>query len=129
MHALLKSKNGACVVNVSGASHRGSGVNLKHINFEGGKKYEKFLAYAQSKSANLLFSVGFTNKLGEKCLRSFGVDPGLKWKPPSSRTLLKISQRTGERCHYNLFRPGYRVRRKISKGFCQPADCTLVTKD
>lgn len=76
MPALLKSQDGACVVNVSSAAHRGSVVHFEDINFNEGKNYEKFLAYAQSKSANLLFSVGLTQKLGGKNLRSFGVDPG-----------------------------------------------------
>jgi NAD(P)-dependent dehydrogenase (short-subunit alcohol dehydrogenase family) len=41
-----------------------------------GETYEKFLAYAQSKSANLLFCHALAHKLGSKNIRSFGVDPG-----------------------------------------------------
>ncbi|KAI9730263.1 MAG: hypothetical protein M1834_006027 [Cirrosporium novae-zelandiae] len=76
MPAMLKAPNGACVVNISSAGHRATGVNFDDVNFNGGKSYDKFLGYAQSKTANILFSVGLAQKLGHKNIRSFGIDPG-----------------------------------------------------
>ncbi|KAF2760368.1 NAD(P)-binding protein [Pseudovirgaria hyperparasitica] len=76
MPALLKSNGGASVVNVSSAGSRAGGVRFEDPNFGMGKEYEKFLAYGQSKSANLLFSVALARKYGKVGLRSFGVDPG-----------------------------------------------------
>ncbi|KAF2471823.1 NAD(P)-binding protein [Lindgomyces ingoldianus] len=73
--SLLQSPAG-CVVNISSAGHRVSGVHLEDVNFSNGKTYEPFIAYGQSKSSNILFSVSLTHKLGKKGLRSFAVDPG-----------------------------------------------------
>lgn len=74
--ALLRSPSGARVVNVSSAGNAGSPVRFDDPNFGGGKNYEPFLAYAQSKSANLLFTLSLAKKLGSKGLGSFGIDPG-----------------------------------------------------
>ncbi|KAJ3540961.1 hypothetical protein NM208_g4823 [Fusarium decemcellulare] len=75
MPVLLKSPS-PCVVNVSSAAHRSSPVRFDDYNFEDGKTYEPFLGYAQSKCANLLFTVSLSQKLGSKGLVAFGVDPG-----------------------------------------------------
>ncbi|KAF5008852.1 hypothetical protein FDECE_4876 [Fusarium decemcellulare] len=75
MPVLLKSPSPR-VVNVSSAAHRSSPVRFDDYNFEDGKTYEPFLGYAQSKCANLLFTVSLSQKLGSKGLVAFGVDPG-----------------------------------------------------
>ncbi|KAF2178298.1 hypothetical protein K469DRAFT_675971 [Zopfia rhizophila CBS 207.26] len=86
MPTLLKSPSGPCVVNISSAGHRASGIRLDDINFKGesrvcvDRKYESFLAYEQSKTANILFSVALT----QKGLRSYGVDPGRWWNADGS---------------------------------------------
>ncbi|KEY63926.1 hypothetical protein S7711_10262 [Stachybotrys chartarum IBT 7711] len=64
------------VVNISAASHRSSPIRFDDYNFASGKEYEPFLGYAQSKCANLLFTVSLAQKLGKKGLVAIGVDPG-----------------------------------------------------
>jgi NAD(P)-dependent dehydrogenase (short-subunit alcohol dehydrogenase family) len=75
MPALLNSAQPR-VVNLTSAAYFGSPVRFDDLNFGNGKEYEPFVAYAQSKTANLLFSLGLARKLGGKGLLSFGVDPG-----------------------------------------------------
>jgi len=79
MPALLRSPAGPRVVVVSSAGNRGQGIRFDDVNFGEGKHYEPFLAYAQSKTANLLFVLSLAQKLGSKNLVTFGVDPGSKW--------------------------------------------------
>ncbi|KAB5580312.1 hypothetical protein GE09DRAFT_1167838 [Coniochaeta sp. 2T2.1] len=74
--ALLKAPQPGRVVNVTSAAYFASPVRFDNLNFKDGSEYEPFLAYAQSKTANLLFSVGLARKLGGRGLLSFGVDPG-----------------------------------------------------
>ena len=76
MPALLKSEHGGRVVNISSAGAAGSPIRFDDYNFGHGETYEPFLAYAQSKCANLLFSLELAKRLGSKGIISFGVDPG-----------------------------------------------------
>ncbi|KAI1259719.1 hypothetical protein F5Y18DRAFT_433028 [Xylariaceae sp. FL1019] len=54
------------VVNVSSGGHCYHHVCLQDWNFENGKEYNRGHAYAQSKSANNLFSVALAKKLGDR---------------------------------------------------------------
>ncbi|KAF2734257.1 NAD(P)-binding protein, partial [Polyplosphaeria fusca] len=76
MPALLRSAAGPRVVNISSAGHRAGPVHLGDVNFDNGKAYEPFVAYGQSKTANMLFTVSLAQKLSNKGLRSYSVDPG-----------------------------------------------------
>lgn len=72
----LKKANGARVVSVSSRALRLGGVDLEDPNFEK-REYDPWKAYAQSKSANVLFAVEL-DKLGqEHGVRTFAVHPGL----------------------------------------------------
>lgn len=53
--------------------------------FNEGKEYNPFVAYGQSKTANVLFAVGLNERLGIKGLSAFAVDPGSR----SSLTCLR----------------------------------------
>ncbi|KAI1444574.1 NAD(P)-binding protein [Annulohypoxylon stygium] len=75
MPALLSSVNPR-VVNVTSFGHQFSDVRFDDINFDNGKSYEPFMAYAASKSGNLLFTLGLTMKLGKTKLRTIATDPG-----------------------------------------------------
>ncbi|OIW34852.1 NAD(P)-binding protein [Coniochaeta ligniaria NRRL 30616] len=75
MSALLGSPQPR-VINITSAAYFGSPIRFDDLNLRYGKDYEPFVAYAQSKTANLLFSLGLVRKLGAKGLLSFGVDPG-----------------------------------------------------
>ncbi|RAH59713.1 short-chain dehydrogenase [Aspergillus piperis CBS 112811] len=64
------------VVNVSSNGHLLSSVRFHDWNFDEGKNYDPWLAYGQSKSANMLFSVSLAQKLGSKGLTSVSLHPG-----------------------------------------------------
>lgn len=64
----------ARVVVVSSANHHQSGIRWGDVQFR--KRYDKWLAYAQSKTANALFAVQL-DRLGQReGVRAFSVNPG-----------------------------------------------------
>ena len=71
--ALLKS--GSRLVNLSSAGHRYADVNLEDPNFEH-TKYEEFVAYGRSKTANILFAVEFDRRHKARGVRATAVHPG-----------------------------------------------------
>ena len=96
MKKLLAAKGGARVVNVSSAGHRRERIRFQDYNFEvhithlaaiatfsdlltsgqNGASYDRWKAYGQSKTANMLFSVALADKLGSSGLLSFSLYPG-----------------------------------------------------
>jgi NAD(P)-dependent dehydrogenase (short-subunit alcohol dehydrogenase family) len=72
----LKKAGSARVVAVSSRAQRLGGVNFEDPNFKR-TEYDKWKAYAQSKSGNVLFSVEL-DRLGKaQGVRAFSVHPGL----------------------------------------------------
>ena len=67
--------NDARIVNLSSRGHHIDGVHLNDPNFDK-RDYEKWLSYGQSKTANILFSVGLENRFGHKGITSVAVHPG-----------------------------------------------------
>ncbi|WP_026931037.1 oxidoreductase [Glycomyces tenuis] len=65
---------GARVVTVSSGGHRGSPIRWDDVHFENG--YDRWKAYSQSKTANVLFTVRL-DRLGRAAdVRAFTLDPG-----------------------------------------------------
>ncbi|WP_010649941.1 oxidoreductase [Oceanobacillus massiliensis] len=71
----LKRGN-ARVVAVSSRGHRLGAVDFNDPNFED-KEYDKWKAYAQSKTANILFALMLDKRGKEYGVRAFSVHPGL----------------------------------------------------
>lgn len=65
---------GARVVSVSSAGHHLSGIRWDDIHFNTG--YDKWLAYGQSKTANVLFAVHLDTLGKEVGVRAFSLHPG-----------------------------------------------------
>ncbi|PRX97787.1 SDR family NAD(P)-dependent oxidoreductase [Allonocardiopsis opalescens] len=65
---------GARVVAVSSAAHRGSGIRWDDVQFERG--YDKWLAYSQAKTANVLFAVHLDALGRDAGVRAFSLHPG-----------------------------------------------------
>ncbi|OAG02690.1 NAD(P)-binding protein [Paraphaeosphaeria sporulosa] len=67
------------VVNISSDGHRLSGIRWDDVGFSGGKTYNQWVAYGQSKTANILFTRALAANAGltERGLRSFAVHPGV----------------------------------------------------
>ncbi|BAV06687.1 NAD(P)-dependent dehydrogenase, short-chain alcohol dehydrogenase family [Filimonas lacunae] len=73
--ALVKAC-GARVVNVSSSGHYFSPVHFEDVNYNT-RTYNKFEAYGQSKTANILFTVELDKRAQALGIRSFSLHPGL----------------------------------------------------
>jgi Dehydrogenases with different specificities (related to short-chain alcohol dehydrogenases) len=71
----LRRANGARVVSVSSRGHRFAGVDFEDPNFER-RDYDKWVAYGQSKTANILFAVALDALGAQESIRAFSLHPG-----------------------------------------------------
>ncbi|WP_437319356.1 SDR family NAD(P)-dependent oxidoreductase [Sorangium sp. So ce385] len=67
---------GSRVVSLSSAGHRYADVDLADPHFER-TRYEPFVAYGRSKTANILFAVELDRRLRERGTRATAVHPGV----------------------------------------------------
>ncbi|MET8853208.1 SDR family NAD(P)-dependent oxidoreductase [Amycolatopsis sp. NPDC004625] len=65
---------GARVVSVSSRGHHYGPVRFDDLNFERG--YDKWLAYGQAKTANVLFAVELDRRARDRGVRAFALHPG-----------------------------------------------------
>jgi NAD(P)-dependent dehydrogenase (short-subunit alcohol dehydrogenase family) len=72
----LRAAGGARVANTSSGGHRFSAVVFEDIHFER-RPYDKWAAYGQAKSANVLHAVELDRRLAGAGVRAFGVHPGM----------------------------------------------------
>lgn len=72
--ALAKAK-GARVISVSSRGHQIAGIDFDDIDFRN-RPYEGWTAYAQSKTANVLFAVELDKRGKEDGIRAFSLHPG-----------------------------------------------------
>jgi NAD(P)-dependent dehydrogenase (short-subunit alcohol dehydrogenase family) len=75
LHDALAAAGGARVVSLSSAAHLRSPVVFDDIHFER-RPYEPWLAYGQSKTANVLFAVGATPRWADDGIAVNAVMPG-----------------------------------------------------
>jgi NAD(P)-dependent dehydrogenase (short-subunit alcohol dehydrogenase family) len=66
---------GGRVVSLASAGHRFADVDLEDPNFEH-TPYAPFVAYGRSKTANVLFAVGFDRRFKSRGIRAAAVHPG-----------------------------------------------------
>ncbi|KAJ5183260.1 hypothetical protein N7492_000876 [Penicillium capsulatum] len=68
------------IVVVSSDGHRLNPFRFHDYNFNDGKTYDRWYAYGQSKTANMLFAISLARKLGTKHnLQAFSLHPGVIW--------------------------------------------------
>lgn len=72
--ALIKA-NGARVISVSSRGHQIAGIEFDDIDFLH-RPYERWSAYGQSKTANVLFSVELDRRGADQGIRAFSLHPG-----------------------------------------------------
>ena len=72
---LLMASVPARVVNLTSAGHLIGGVDLDDPNFEG-RDYDKWVAYGQAKTANILFTRELERRFGDHGLHAYAVHPG-----------------------------------------------------
>lgn len=76
-HALLpalRAAGGARVVAVSSRAHRMSDIRWEDLHFD--NNYDPMIAYAQSKTANVLFAVELDRRWAQDGIRGYAVHPG-----------------------------------------------------
>lgn len=71
----LQAAGGARVVAVSSRGHQIAGIDFDDIDFER-RPYDKWVAYGQSKTANVLFAVELDARGAADGIRAFAVHPG-----------------------------------------------------
>lgn len=77
MPKILAAGKGARIVNVTSRGHSISPVRFDDPTFSGGKEYDGWSAYGQSKSANILFSVELARRLADRGVYAYSVHPGV----------------------------------------------------
>jgi NAD(P)-dependent dehydrogenase (short-subunit alcohol dehydrogenase family) len=75
LHRALAAAGEARIVAVSSSAHLGSGIVFDDIHFRG-RPYDRWLAYAQSKTANVLFAVEATRRWAADGITSNALMPG-----------------------------------------------------
>ena len=73
---ILAAGAGSRIVNLTSLGHKIGPVRFDDFNFSGGKEYDAWAGYGQSKTANILFSLYLANNLQDKGIQSYGVHPG-----------------------------------------------------
>jgi NAD(P)-dependent dehydrogenase (short-subunit alcohol dehydrogenase family) len=68
---------GARVVNVSSRGHLRSGMRWDDPHFRDESAYDKWVAYGQSKTANVLFAVELEKRLGPQGVHAYALHPGV----------------------------------------------------
>lgn len=63
------------IVNLSSAAHKLSAVDFDDPHFER-RDYDKWIAYGQSKTANVLFAVGLERRFADEGIHAFALHPG-----------------------------------------------------
>ena len=71
----LRAAHGARVVNVSSGAQRFGRIRWDDPNFT--SDYDSRAAYAQSKTANVLFAVELDHRWADDCIRGYAVHPGV----------------------------------------------------
>jgi NAD(P)-dependent dehydrogenase (short-subunit alcohol dehydrogenase family) len=71
----LVSAQGARVVSVSSRGHQIAGVDFKDIDFRV-RRYDKWVAYGQSKTANALFAMALDRRGRSHGIQAFSLHPG-----------------------------------------------------
>lgn len=72
---LIEAGTDKRIINLSSRGHFIAPANLEDPNFESAA-YEPWLSYGQSKTANVLFSVGLEDRFSSKGVHAYAVHPG-----------------------------------------------------
>jgi NAD(P)-dependent dehydrogenase (short-subunit alcohol dehydrogenase family) len=69
--------SGTRIVNLSSRGHQLGGIRWEDPNYDDESVYDKWQAYGQSKTANVLFTVEAERRWGPRGVHSFAVHPGV----------------------------------------------------
>ncbi|KAL3444820.1 hypothetical protein BJX65DRAFT_282601 [Aspergillus insuetus] len=74
--ALIAAGPGSRVVNLTSAGYKMGPFRFDDWNFSDGREYNPFASYAQSKTANILFTVALAKRAKDHGVLAFAVHPG-----------------------------------------------------
>ncbi|KAL2839512.1 hypothetical protein BJY01DRAFT_219244 [Aspergillus pseudoustus] len=74
--AIIAAGPGSRVVNLTSAGYKLGPFRFDDWNFSGGKRYNPFASYGQSKTANILFTVALAERAKDHGVLAFAVHPG-----------------------------------------------------
>ncbi|KAH8799332.1 short-chain dehydrogenase [Xylogone sp. PMI_703] len=74
---ILAAPKGARIVNLTSDAYTLSGVRFQDINFHNGDAYNPFLAYGQSKTANILFTEALAKRIAGTDVVVLAANPGM----------------------------------------------------
>ncbi|MER5796120.1 SDR family NAD(P)-dependent oxidoreductase [Streptomyces sp. NPDC001980] len=102
LHDALAAAGNARIVSLSSRGHHASPVEFDDINFTS-RAYDPWLAYGQSKTANVLFAVGATNLWAADGITANAVHPGVimstnlsRYMDPEQAAQLRAAEAAGE---------------------------------
>ncbi|RHZ62618.1 hypothetical protein CDV55_104843 [Aspergillus turcosus] len=70
---------GSSIIIVASGAARTGKVDFEDVGFSEGKTYEPLVAYSQSNAARVMFVKTLAEKLGDRGIRVFSIDPGAVW--------------------------------------------------
>ncbi|KAL3481000.1 hypothetical protein BJX99DRAFT_219509 [Aspergillus californicus] len=76
MPLIIAAGPGSRIVTLSSGAHRMGPFRKEDWNFSDGKTYHPLTAYAQSKTANILFGVGLAKRYSKDGILAYAVHPG-----------------------------------------------------
>ncbi|KAL4862254.1 hypothetical protein BDV12DRAFT_203204 [Aspergillus spectabilis] len=76
MPRVLAAGPGARIINLTSGAYAMTPFRFQDWNFEDGKTYNSLTAYGQSKTANILFTVGVATRFSDVGIHSYAVHPG-----------------------------------------------------
>ncbi|GAA3112956.1 SDR family NAD(P)-dependent oxidoreductase [Streptomyces echinatus] len=102
LHDALTAAGNARIVSLSSRGHHASPVGFDDINFTA-RPYDPWLAYGQSKTANVLFAVEATSRWAADGITANAVHPGVilgtnlsRYMDPEQFTQLRAAEAAGE---------------------------------
>ncbi|MET7608247.1 SDR family NAD(P)-dependent oxidoreductase [Streptomyces avermitilis] len=102
LHDALAAAGNARIVSLSSRGHHTSPVQFDDINFNN-RAYDPWLAYGQSKTANVLFAVGASNRWVTDGITANAVHPGVimstnlsRYMDPDQAAQLRAAEAAGE---------------------------------
>ncbi|MFF4960300.1 SDR family NAD(P)-dependent oxidoreductase [Streptomyces sp. NPDC001222] len=102
LHDALAAAGNARIVSLSSRGHHASPVEFDDINFSS-RAYDPWLAYGQSKTANVLFAVGATSHWAADGITANAVHPGVimetnlsRYMDPEQAAQLRAAAAAGE---------------------------------
>ncbi|CEL01021.1 hypothetical protein ASPCAL00613 [Aspergillus calidoustus] len=122
--AIIAAGPGSRVVNLTSAGYKMGPFRFDDWNFSDGREYNPFASYAQSKTANILFTVALAKRAKDHGVLAFAVHPG--YIPDTSLTKHMASVDADEMNRVSLENTGGKFAPDEPKSLQQGAATSIV---